>query len=197
MSIKSKLFSSTLLTTILASSALFVNTNLVHADTVPDNNANSININIPKINVNIDNTNSTKTSDTSTTPTKTKGTDVQAKRDKVVNQAAKEIGKPYVWGATGPNSFDCSGLTQYTYRHAINKALPRTTYTQVHMGKRVSLSHLKKGDLLFWGPKNAPYHVGIYAGHGTYIHAPQPGQNVRRQALSSYFYPSCAKRIIK
>ncbi|GHV98246.1 hypothetical protein lacNasYZ03_06720 [Lactobacillus nasalidis] len=120
------------------------------------------------------------------------------KRNKVVALAKKEVGKSYVYGATGPNSFDCSGLTSYVYSHAIGKYITRTTYTQVHQGKTVAVSTatLQKGDLLFWGSKSSPYHVGIYIGNGQYVHAATPSQGVRKQSLSYYFWPSTAKRII-
>lgn len=120
------------------------------------------------------------------------------KRNKVVSLAKKQVGKRYVYGATGPSSFDCSGLTSYVYSHAIGKYITRTTYTQVKKGKTVavSTSRLKKGDLLFWGSKSSPYHVGIYIGGGQYVHAATPSQGVRKQHLSSYFWPSTAKRVI-
>lgn len=120
------------------------------------------------------------------------------KRDAVVNLAKKQVGKSYVYGATGPYSFDCSGLTSYVYSNAIGVNITRTTYTQVHQGKTVSVStsKLKKGDLIFWGSKYAPYHVGIYVGNGKYVHAATPSQGVRKQTLSAYFWPSTAKRII-
>ncbi|WP_278826105.1 C40 family peptidase [Lactobacillus gallinarum] len=118
------------------------------------------------------------------------------KREAVVDLAKKQVGKRYVYGATGPSAFDCSGLAQYVYKKAAKKTLPRTTYGQVTKGKKVSLSHLKKGDLLFWGSASAPYHVGIYVGNGQYVHAATPSQGVRKQAISAYFYPSAAKRVL-
>lgn len=118
------------------------------------------------------------------------------KRNAVVQLAKKQVGKSYVYGATGPSAFDCSGLAQYVYKKAVKKTLPRTTYGQVTKGKKVSLSHLKKGDLLFWGSASAPYHVGIYVGNGQYVHAATPSQGVRKQAISAYFYPSAAKRVL-
>lgn len=118
------------------------------------------------------------------------------KRRAIADLAKKQVGKRYVWGATGPSAFDCSGLAQYVYKNAANTILPRTTYQQVNKGKRVSLSHLKKGDLLFWGSASAPYHVGIYVGKGKFVHAATPSQGVRKQTLSVYFYPSQAKRIL-
>lgn len=118
---------------------------------------------------------------------------VTKKRNAIVKLAKKEIGKPYVWGATGPSAFDCSGLTSYVYKNAANKILPRTTYGQITLGKTIPVSTktLKKGDLLFWGN----HHVAIYIGHGKFVHAPAPGQNVKMQTLASFF-PSSAKRVI-
>ena len=123
---------------------------------------------------------------------------VTTKRNKVVKLAKKQVGKRYVYGATGPNAFDCSGLTSYVYSHAIGKYISRTTYSQVYQGKtvKVSTASLKKGDLLFWGSKSSPYHVGIYVGGGQYVHAATPSQGVRKQYLRSYFWPSTAKRVI-
>lgn len=122
-----------------------------------------------------------------------KTSDVTKKRNAIVKLAKKEIGKPYVWGATGPSAFDCSGLTTYVYKNAANQILPRTTYGQITLGKTIPVSTktLKKGDLLFWGN----YHVGIYIGGGKFVHAPAPGQNVKTQTLASFF-PSSAKRVI-
>ncbi|MFF2720592.1 NlpC/P60 family protein [Streptomyces sp. NPDC058011] len=86
------------------------------------------------------------------------------------------IGKPYVWGATGPNAFDCSGLTQAAWQ-AAGVSLPRTTYTQINAGRRVSRSELAPGDLVFF--YSGISHVGLYIGGGQMIHAPRPGAPVR------------------
>lgn len=86
------------------------------------------------------------------------------------------LGKPYVWGATGPSSFDCSGLTQAAYRSA-GVSLPRTTYTQIEAGRRVPRSELAPGDLVFF--YSGISHVGLYIGNGQIIHAPRPGAPVR------------------
>ncbi|MDF7638533.1 C40 family peptidase [Lactobacillus sp. ESL0791] len=117
-------------------------------------------------------------------------------RAAIVELAKQQLGKNYVYGSTGPNAFDCSGLVQYVYDNACNKALPRTTYTQVSAGKKVSLKNLKKGDLLFWGPASAPTHVGICIGNNEFIHAAASGEGVIKQKISQYFYPSLAERII-
>ena len=90
--------------------------------------------------------------------------------------AQAQIGKPYVWGATGPSAYDCSGLTQASWR-AAGVSLPRTTYTQINAGQRVSRSELAPGDLVFF--YSGITHVGLYIGGGQMIHAPRPGAPVR------------------
>ncbi|MGW0560329.1 NlpC/P60 family protein [Streptomyces sp. NPDC003016] len=93
-----------------------------------------------------------------------------------VSFAYGAIGKPYVWGATGPSAFDCSGLTQAAWRSA-GVSLPRTTYTQINAGQRVPRSQLAPGDLVFF--YSGLSHVGLYIGNGQMIHAPRPGAPVR------------------
>ncbi|MEW2068019.1 C40 family peptidase [Streptomyces sp. NPDC007346] len=95
---------------------------------------------------------------------------------RAVSFAHGAIGKPYVWGATGPNAFDCSGLTQAAWQ-AAGVSLPRTTYTQINAGQRVSRSELAPGDLVFF--YSGISHVGLYIGGGQMIHAPRPGAPVR------------------
>lgn len=87
-----------------------------------------------------------------------------------------KLGSPYVWGATGPDAFDCSGLAQAAYR-AAGISLPRTTYAQINAGSRVSRSELRPGDLVFF--YSGISHVGIYVGNGQMIHAPNPSAPVR------------------
>ncbi|OWA09103.1 hypothetical protein B9W62_15130 [Streptomyces sp. CS113] len=93
-----------------------------------------------------------------------------------VAYAYQKLGSPYVWGATGPNAFDCSGLTQAAYR-AAGVSLPRTTYAQIDAGRRVPRSELLPGDLVFF--YSGISHVGIYVGKGQMIHAPNPSAPVR------------------
>ena len=121
-----------------------------------------------------------------------------SKRNKVVALAKKEVGKRYVYGATGPNAFDCSGLTSFVYSRAIGKNITRTTYTQVKKGKTVKVStrKLQKGDLLFWGSATNPYSVGIYVGGGKYVAATGSKDGVVQTTLSSYFWPSKARRVL-
>ncbi|MDJ0383388.1 NlpC/P60 family protein [Streptomyces sp. G-G2] len=92
------------------------------------------------------------------------------------------LGKPYVWGATGPNAFDCSGLTQAAWG-AAGVTLPRTTYTQINAGHRVARDQLAPGDLVFF--YSGVSHVGLYVGNGQMIHAPHPGAPVRIAPIDS------------
>ncbi|WKV72287.1 NlpC/P60 family protein [Streptomyces sp. PCS3-D2] len=101
---------------------------------------------------------------------------------RAVSFARSAIGKPYVWGATGPGSFDCSGLTQAAWRSA-GVSLPRTTYTQINAGRRVSRDQLAPGDLVFF--YSGITHVGLYVGNGQMIHAPRPGSTVRLAPIDS------------
>ncbi|MGV9277559.1 NlpC/P60 family protein [Streptomyces griseosporeus] len=90
--------------------------------------------------------------------------------------AYSKLGSPYVWGATGPDAFDCSGLVQAAYRSA-GVSLPRTTYAQIDAGRRVSRAELLPGDLVFF--YSGISHVGLYIGNGQMIHAPNPSAPVR------------------
>ncbi|WP_419997290.1 NlpC/P60 family protein [Streptomyces boninensis] len=105
-----------------------------------------------------------------------------ARAARAVAFAYGALGKPYVWGATGPNAFDCSGLTQAAWRNA-GVSLPRTTYTQVNAGTRVPRSGLAPGDLVFF--YGGLSHVGMYVGGGQMIHAPRPGAPVRFAPVDS------------
>ncbi|OAH13114.1 C40 family peptidase [Streptomyces jeddahensis] len=103
---------------------------------------------------------------------------------KVIDFAEAQIGKPYVWGATGPGSYDCSGLTQAAWK-AAGVSLPRTTWDQVKVGTTVSVDNAQPGDLVFFYDDIS--HVGIYIGNGEMIHAPKPGANVRVESI--YYMP--------
>jgi cell wall-associated NlpC family hydrolase len=100
--------------------------------------------------------------------------------------AHSRLGVPYVWGATGPNSFDCSGLTQWSYAHA-GITLPRTAAEQWNAGPHPSLADLEPGDLLFWALNTSDpatiHHVAMYIGHGLMIAAPHTGENVQIQPV--------------
>jgi len=111
------------------------------------------------------------------------------KSKQVVDLAYKQLGKPYVWGASGPNSFDCSGLTSYVYKNGASVNLPRTSKNQVNVGKTVSKSNLKPGDLVFFSTTGKGIsHVGLYIGDSKMIHAPRAGDNVRIDNINSSYY---------
>ena len=100
--------------------------------------------------------------------------------------AEGQLGKPYVWGATGPGAFDCSGLTGAAYA-AAGLALPRTSRQQWFAGPQVQLPDLQPGDLLFWATDTSDprtiHHVALYAGNGLMIAAPHTGAVVSVQAV--------------
>ena len=102
-----------------------------------------------------------------------------------VQWAYKELGKPYVWGAAGPNSFDCSGLTQYVWAKA-GVYLDHYTGSQWNAGPHVAYDQLAPGDLVFFEPDIG--HVGMYIGNGEFIHAPHTGTVVQISSLSDPWY---------
>src|SRR5699024_890360 len=97
-----------------------------------------------------------------------------------LNWAMPRRGKPYVWGADGPDSYDCSGLTMRAFQHA-GASLPRTTGAQYAATTHVPVDQMRPGDLIFYssnGSASGIYHVALYAGDGMRVHAPAPGQSV-------------------
>ena len=100
-----------------------------------------------------------------------------------VRYALAQVGKPYVWGDEGPDTFDCSGLVYAAYRHAGVPMTARTARQQYYSTTKVAPGHMLPGDLVFFGPdKSNPesiHHVGIYIGDGKIVHAPRPGDVVR------------------
>ncbi|MCF6733988.1 NlpC/P60 family protein [Blastococcus sp. KM273129] len=109
-----------------------------------------------------------------------------------VNTALAQIGDPYVWGAGGPNAFDCSGLTSYAYA-AAGVTLPHSSRSQSQMGTPVSRSQLQPGDLVFfYSPVS---HVGMYIGNGQMVHASTSGQPVKVASLDSMGSYNSARRI--
>ncbi|OTN92928.1 glucosaminidase domain-containing protein [Enterococcus faecium] len=113
----------------------------------------------------------------------------------IVREAFKHLGKPYVWGAKGPNTFDCSGLTYYVYMKATCHYIGGWTGEQQYAGTQIPVSQAQPGDLVFWGPSSGvTHHVGIYIGNGQFIHAPQPGDKVRVTSISD-FTPDFAVRV--
>jgi len=97
--------------------------------------------------------------------------------------ATNKIGDPYVYGAAGPNAFDCSGLVYFSFRKAGFDGIPRTASSQAGFARRIPKSALRKGDFIFFTDASGVYHVGIFYGwrngHRRVLHAPYPGQHVR------------------
>ena len=112
---------------------------------------------------------------------KAKASTMSVKAARVVKVALKQRGAPYRWGGASPRTgFDCSGFTRWVYAH-VGVSLPHSSYAQFTMGRRVALSRLRPGDLLFFYGLG---HVGLYIGHGKYIDAPQTGERVHIKSLA-------------
>lgn len=132
---------------------------------------------------------STKTTTTSSSSALTSGS--------VVSLAVKlaNANIPYVWGGSTLSGMDCSGLVDYVYKNAEGISLPHNTIALESYVTTESVSAAQPGDLIFWGSKGSTYHVAIYIGNNQYVAAPQPGQNVDVETISSYFAPSFAGRV--
>jgi cell wall-associated NlpC family hydrolase len=105
-----------------------------------------------------------------------------------VRGARKQLGKPYVWGASNPKvGFDCSGLIKYIAKKFYGRDLPHHAASQYRMGKRVKRQDLLAGDAVFFNPKSdGPGHVGIYIGSGQFLHASSGGSRVMISELDTY-----------
>ncbi len=101
-----------------------------------------------------------------------------------VKVAMDQLGKPYVWAAAGPDTFDCSGLTMFAYAHA-GISLAHYTGDQFNQGRHVSRGELQPGDLVFFEQNLG--HMGMYIGNGNFIHAPHTGDVVRIDSLTGWF----------
>jgi hypothetical protein len=106
----------------------------------------------------------------------------------------KQLGKPYVWAEEGPDAFDCSGLVYYCYASMNMKRVPRVAREQAKVGKKVPVSRLKYGDLIFFDttPRKTGQitHVGVYIGDGKFEHAANEKQGVKISSLSKPYYRS-------
>lgn len=131
---------------------------------------NYLNSTFPITNVNIDNSRETKT-------------------QKAIEMAKSYLGGKYVWGATGPDAFDCSGFTQYIYKHAYGKTIPRVSYEQAKFGEKVNRNELQPGDLIFFDTMNKGRvsHVGIYIGNNKFIHASNSRTGIIESELKGYY----------
>ena len=107
----------------------------------------------------------------------------------IVKTALSKIGAPYRWGATGPNSFDCSGLIYYAYQQN-GKTVPHSSTALRSVSQKISRADLKPGDLVFTG--NPVHHVGWYIGEGRMVHSPRAGKRVE---ISSLLKPSSFGRL--
>ena len=106
--------------------------------------------------------------------------------------ARSQIGDPYVWGAAGPSSWDCSGLTMGAWR-AGGISLPHYSVAQYAQSTPISRSSLRPGDLVFWGSSSSPssiYHVALYAGNGMIIQAPRTGRDVEEVSMYYWIAPN-------
>lgn len=123
---------------------------------------------------------------------------VTSSGNSVAEYAKQFIGKPYVYGGNGPNSFDCSGFAKFVFKNfGVN--LSRTSYSQVNEGYYVSKDSLQAGDLVFFKIGGSVSHVGIYIGNGTMIHASSPGDYVKYDSITSGYYNShyyTARRVL-
>lgn len=127
--------------------------------------------------------------------------DIRQKQiDELLSVASKQLGKPYKWGASGPNAFDCSGLTYYVYKNSVDISLPRTSKDQAKVGNSVSKNELQPGDLVFFNTSGKGIsHVGMYVGDSKFIHSPSSGKPVKYDNINSTYYKNkfvTAKRII-
>jgi len=102
--------------------------------------------------------------------------------------AKEQLGKPYQWGASGPNKFDCSGLVMYVYDN-LGVKLPRVTGEQAYAGVHVDRADLQPGDLVFFKLSGSRInHVGIYLGNSKFVHAPRKHQPVRTDSLNDSYW---------
>jgi cell wall-associated NlpC family hydrolase len=106
---------------------------------------------------------------------------------RVAELARTQVGKPYGWGGTGPERFDCSGLAAYVYRQ-LGIALPRVSLEQASTGAHVERSELKPGDLVFFSLRSAFDHVGIFLGNNRFVHAPRRQEPVRVDNLDDAWW---------
>ena len=120
--------------------------------------------------------------------------------NKVISLAKAQIGKPYEYGSTGPNSFDCSGLAQYVFKNGANINLPRNSKAQAEVGRAVSKSDLRPGDLVFFNTSGSGIsHLGIYIGDNQMVHAPSSGKKIQIVNITQSYWSSryvTARRII-
>jgi cell wall-associated NlpC family hydrolase len=116
--------------------------------------------------------------------------DTASRAGKVLKFAYDALGSPYVFGAAGPGSYDCSGLTLAAYQQ-VGVSLPHSARRQLAQGPQVPQSDLMPGDLVYF--YSDVHHVGIYIGNGKVIHAPQPGENVKISEMSVFPFAGASR----
>jgi len=116
--------------------------------------------------------------------------DVNSRVQSVLTQALAQLGIPYRWGGTTPDTgFDCSGLVKYVFQTALGIELPRVSRDQARRGQPVDQQELTPGDLVFFSRRGKVInHVGIYLGDGRFVHAPRTGRDVTISNLNGYWY---------
>lgn len=160
------------------------------AQAAPRNNVSNIVSNHYQNNtmtLNVKNKNAGTTANKSEVASKSSSSSV---RDQIISFAQQKLGARYVWGATGPNTFDCSGFVGYVFKHAANVNLPRVSSSQATFKPRISSMNMKKGDLVFFETtgKGRISHVGIYMGGRQFIHASSGSKRVTVSSLDSNYY---------
>ena len=148
-----------------------------------DSNNQTIQINNQNSNVN------SNISDSTTTSVKNNTESINPNMDKAIKLLKEQVGKPYVWGANGPDSFDCSGLVRYIYKKALGKDIPRVSEDQSKVGQAVSREDLQPGDLVFFDTmdKGKVSHVGMYIGNNEFIHAANSKKGVIESTRTGYY----------
>jgi peptidoglycan DL-endopeptidase CwlO len=117
--------------------------------------------------------------------------------DQAIRFAKQQLGEPYRWGATGPGSWDCSGLTMKAWASA-GKYLPHYSVAQYDAGTPISVADLRRGDLVFWSSNGRPsgiHHVAMYIGNGQIIHAPRTGRPVEIDSMYYWIPPDFFVRV--
>ena len=168
-------------------------TGLINQNRIYESNSN-INNNLDSNNqtIQINNQNSNVNSNISasiTTSVNNNTESINPNMDKAIKLLKEQVGKPYVWGANGPDSFDCSGLVRYIYKNALGKDIPRVSEDQSKVGQAVSRENLQPGDLVFFDTmdKGKVSHVGMYIGNNECIHAANSKKGVIKSTLTGYY----------
>lgn len=168
-------------------------TGLINQNRIYESNSN-INNNLDSNNqtIQINNQNSNVNSNipaSITTSVNNNTESINPNMDKAIKLLKEQVGKPYVWGANGPDSFDCSGLVRYIYKNALGKDIPRVSEDQSKVGQAVSREDLQPGDLVFFDTmdKGKVSHVGMYIGNNEFIHAANSKKGVIKSTLTGYY----------